>query len=203
MLAKGMVCVGGSVVGLDFGAPNVVELAIMCMRQCRFAGSLNRWWPVGMHQILVAEICENICGRSDLVLDCLLHDSPEAVFGDTPSPVKTYERRKHEHALLDRIYKSFSIEQPKDSDYRVIKAADVLSLLVESQVMGHQAFTPMLNETREKTADSIDVITAKHLLDKLLVHFNPLEALKASGRHVEDYRNRLYTSLLYRTKEQK
>ena len=204
MLAKGMVCVGGSVVGLNFGAPNVVELAIMCMRQCRFAGSLNRWWPVGMHEILVAEICENVLGHGNLVLDCLLHDAPEAVFGDTPSPVKTDERREHEHVLLDRIYASFKIIPPTGDDYRNIKQADVLALLVEAKVMGHHAFTPMHSETiGDMDADTIEVVLSEHILRKLLVNFSPLEALESTGRHVEDYRNRLYTSLLYRTKEQK
>lgn len=198
VVARGVVTFSGSVVGLDFGAPNVVDIAVQCMRQARFAGSLREWWPVGMHQILTANIVEQILDVPELILDCLLHDAPEAVFGDTPSPLKTDERRAHENDLASRIYESLNIDLPTDAQHVTIKEADTLALAAESAELGHQAFTSMLEEIRGFENDDEKVVRARYLMGKLYSNFSPLEALNSNGRHVNEYRNLMFKHILYR-----
>ena len=198
LVARGVVTFSGSVVGLSFGAPNVVDIAVQCMRQARFAGSLREWWPVGMHQMLTANIVDQILGVPELVLDCLLHDGPESVFGDTPSPLKTDERRAHENDLTARIYESLNIDMPTAEQHVTIKEADTLSLAAESAELGHQAFTSMLEEMRSLNNDDEKVVRARHLMGQMYSNFSPLEALNSGGRHVNEYRNRMFKHILYR-----
>ena len=200
-VARGVVTYNGSLIGLEFGAPNVVDISVQCMRQCRFAGALREWWPVGMHQMLTADIIEQVLGKPELVLDCLLHDAPESVFGDTPTPIKTDQRRKHEDDLLKRIYTNLSIDLPSAEQHKFIKEADTLALAAESAELGHQAFTSMLEEIGKVLKDSDKVLRARALMNAQYQDFNPLEALKADGRHVQDYRNRLFKNILFRIRQ--
>jgi len=197
-IARAVVTYSGAVVGIDFGAPTIVDIAIQCMRQVRFSGSLKEWWPVGMHQMLTANIVDQILGRPDLILDALLHDSPEAILGDTPSPHKTDERRAHENAILKRTYESLNIPLPSKAHYRVIKQADMLSLSAESLELGHQAFTSMLCEIKHIAQDGDQIVRARHIMQTMWKDFNQLEALRAEGRHVNEYRDCMFHHILYR-----
>lgn len=199
--ARGVVTYSGSLVGLAFGVPNVVDISVQTMRQCRFAGALREWWPVGMHQMLTADIVDQVLEKPELILDCLLHDGPESVYGDTPTPIKTDERRKHENDLLKRIYESLSIDMPTAEQHKVIKEADVLALAAESAELGHQAFTSMLEEIGKVLKDTDKVLRARAIMNATYQDFNPLEALRADGRHVQDYRNRLFKTILFRIRQ--
>lgn len=195
---SGVVTYSGSLVGLNFGQPNVVDIAVQCMRQCRFAGALKEWWPVGMHQMLTADIADTVLNRPELVLDCLLHDAPEAIFGDTPTPVKTAERREHENRLQYRIYQNLNITLPTSVQRVVIKEADTLALVAEAHELGLPAFSMMLESLRGVVSNASRVISSRDLMAKMYRSFNPLDAINAEGRHVTDYRNRVFIQVLKR-----
>ncbi len=195
---SGVFTYSGSLVGVNFGQPNVVDISVQCMRQCRFAGALREWWPVGMHQMLTADIVDTVLKHPELVLDCLLHDAPEAIFGDTPTPVKTAERRGQENKLQARIYVSMNLTMPTTAQYLVIKEADTLALMVEAAELGPEAFLMMLEGLRGIVSDTNSVIHSRNLMIQMYRSFNPLEAINAHGRHVIDYRNRIFTEILHR-----
>lgn len=201
LVARGVVTFSGSVVGLTFGTPNVIDIAVQCMRQARFAGSLREWWPVGMHQMLTANIVKEILGAPELILDCLLHDCPESVFGDTPSPLKTDQRRRHENELLSRVYQSLNIDLPTDAQHVTIKEADTLALAAEAAELGHQEFTSLIEEICRRNNNDEKVAHACNLMRQLYSNFSPLEAINSNGRHVNDYLNRMFKHILYRLRQ--
>ena len=198
----GVLTYTGSMVGVDFGQPNVEDIAVQCMRQCRFAGALKEWWPVGMHQMLTADIMDRVLDHTDLVLDCLLHDAPEAIFGDTPTPVKTAERRGQENKLQARIYQSLNIKLPTDDQQLVIKEADTLALIAEAVELGPPSFYIMIEARRGSIRSGMDErIHSQRLMAELYRTFSALDALNAKGRHVVDYRNRIFAEILHRHSE--
>ncbi len=195
----GVLTYTGSMVGVNFGQPNVVDIAVQCMRQCRFAGALKEWWPVGMHQMLTADIMDRVLDRHELVLDCLLHDAPEAVFGDTPTPVKTEERREHEHRLQYRIYHSLDITLPTSDQHVIIKEADTLALIAEAAELGTPTFYIMIQELKRSSRSGMDEhIGSQRIMAELYRTFSALDALNAKGRHVTDYRNRVFAEISHR-----
>ena len=195
----GVLTYTGSMVGVDFGQPNVVDIAVQCMRQCRFAGALKEWWPVGMHQMLTADIMDRVLHHTDLVLDCLLHDAPEAIFGDTPTPVKTAERRGQENNLQARIYQSLNIKLPTDDQRLAIKEADTLALIAEAVVLGSPSFYSMIEERSGSIRSGMDKrIHSQRIMAELYRTFSALDALNAKGQHVADYRNRVFAEISYR-----
>ncbi len=195
----GVLTYTGSMVGVNFGQPNVVDIAVQCMRQCRFAGALKEWWPVGMHQMLTADIMDRVLDRHELVLDCLLHDAPEAIFGDTPTPVKTAERREQENKLQVRIYQSLNIKIPTADQLLVIKEADTLALIAEAVVLGPPSFYSMIEERKRSIRSGMDEhIGSQRIMAELYRTFSALDALNTKGRHVTDYRNRVFAQISYR-----
>ncbi len=196
---SGVLTYSGCLVGLNFGQPNIEDIAVQCMRQCRFAGALKEWWPVGMHQMLTADIVDMVLGHTELVLDCLLHDAPEAVFGDTPTPVKTEERREHEHRLQYRIYQSLNITLPTSDQHVIIKEADTLALIAEAAELGPPAFSMMIEDLKWSIRSGMDErIHSQRIMAELYRTFSALDALKAGGRHVADYRNRVFAEISHR-----
>ncbi len=200
--ASGVITYSGSLVGLNFGQPNVMDIAVQCMRQCRFSGALKEWWPVGMHQMLTADIMDTVLKRPELVLDCLLHDAPEAIFGDTPTPVKTAERRGQENKLQARIYLNLNITLPTANQRLVIKEADMLALVAEATELGLPTFAIMLKEfIGIVNSPSWYVVDSRHIMSALYRGFNPMDALNSEGRHVTDYCNRVFAEILHRHSE--
>ncbi len=198
----GVLTYSGSIVGLNFGQPNVVDIAVQGMRQCRFAGALKEWWPVGMHQMLTADIMDRVLDQQDLVLDCLLHDAPEAIFGDTPTPVKTAERRGQEDKLQARIYLNLNITLPTPDQHVVIKEADTLALIAEAVELGPPSFYIMIEELRVSIRSGMDARThSQRIMAELYRTFNILDALNAEGRHVTDYSNRVFAEISRRHSE--
>ncbi len=198
----GVLTYTGSMVGLKFGQPNVVDIAVQCMRQCRFAGALKEWWPVGMHQMLTADIMDRVLDQTDLVLDCLLHDAPEAIFGDTPTPVKTAERRGQENKLQARIYLNLNITLPTTAQQVIIKEADTLALIAEAVELGPPSFYIMIEERRRSICSGMDEhIHSQRIMAELYRTFSMLDALNADGRHVADYRNRVFAEISHRHSE--
>lgn len=198
----GVLTYTGSMVGLDFGQPNVVDISVQCMRQCRFAGALREWWPVGMHQMLTADIMNRVLNQPDLVLDCLLHDAPEAIFGDTPTPVKTAERREQEDKLQARIYLNLNITLPTPDQHVIIKEADTLALIAEAVELGPPSFYIIIEELRGSIHSGMDERNhSQRIMAELCRTFNVMDALNAEGRHVSDYRNRVFSELSHRYSE--
>lgn len=108
------------------GAPSVMDIAIQLMREGRYAGAGLRWYPVGLHSFVVADLLPK-----HLKFHGLMHDSPECITGDTPSPVKSDEQRALEDALLVAIYASIGVALPTPEEHKLIKAADTAALCGE------------------------------------------------------------------------
>lgn len=108
------------------GAPSVMDIAIQLMRESRYVGAGLRWYPVGLHSFVVADLLPKT-----LKFHGLMHDSPEVVTGDTPSPVKSDEQRAFEVELLAEIYKLIGVPLPTPEEHIIVKAADNAALCGE------------------------------------------------------------------------
>lgn len=111
------------VVHFPGGAPSIMDCAVQLMREGRYAGAGLRWWPVGLHCFVVADLLPD-----HLKFHGLMHDSDETVTGDIPSPVKSPEQRAFGEAIRRSIYQSIGVPFPTDEEEVVIKAADDAAL---------------------------------------------------------------------------
>ena len=100
-------------------APSVKTVARCLMRETRYCGNSPRWWNVGLHSFVVAEMLPR-----ELKLHGLVHDEPEALTGDIPHDLKTRKQRAFEDMLLERFYHSQGIKLPTAAEHKEIKSAD-------------------------------------------------------------------------------
>jgi len=100
----------------------------------RFAGHTDTWYPVLCHVLTVAESVHpkwSIYG--------LMHDAPEAVTSDTPTPWKTKEQSAVEHILYERICRAYGLPWPIPPEGQAAVAeADYRCLAIEAHVLGHR-----------------------------------------------------------------
>jgi hypothetical protein len=122
----------GAPVDLDslFGAP-VSDIAIHLCREPRFTGGTREIFTVGLHSMVVADLC-----RPGITHHALLHDSPEILIGDIPKGFKTPDMKKLERRILVWIYRGFSLELPFEDEWREVKAADERALHAEAYLIG-------------------------------------------------------------------
>lgn len=135
---------GRSVFPENDGAPSLDDIAVGLGRTARFAGQTKHWYPVLAHTIVVSRLV-----RPKNRIHALLHDAPEAVVGDVPTPWKTDGARAHEEELLHRIYDELGIDLPRRGAQNDVKRADRMALAAEAHVLGHaaaQRYWPRPNE---------------------------------------------------------
>lgn len=100
-------------------SPTVRSVAIGLMRETRYCGQSPKWWNVGLHSFVVADMLPH-----RLKWHGLVHDEPECVTGDIPHDLKTNKQRVLENALLARFYKHNGVTLPTKAEHRLIKSAD-------------------------------------------------------------------------------
>lgn len=145
-------------------APSLQDIAIGLGRTARFAGQVRFWYPVLAHTIVVSRLV-----RPKNRIHALLHDAPEAVVGDVPTPWKTDAARANEAELLERIYDELDIKLPGRGAVNDVKRADRKALAAEAHVLGHaaaQRFWPRPNE------HAMDLTRSHHTIGTLYLDPN-------------------------------
>jgi hypothetical protein len=136
-----MITFTGTHVTRTFGAPSVYDLSVQLMRLCRFGGSCQLWWPVGMHSLVVADLLP-----LELEHHGLLHDAAESVVGDVCRPFKTDAAREMEAVVMTRIYAHLGLDLPTDYEARLVHGADMCAVNAEGSTVcsprGYQETQP-------------------------------------------------------------
>lgn len=118
---------------LTDSAPSLEAIAMGLGRRPRFAGQTSKPFNVLAHSFLVYELMDE---ADEHRFDALLHDAPEAVVGDMPSPWKTDDDRRREVAILMRIYRQLGRWWTDWLvSYEAIKRADHLALRLEHTLL--------------------------------------------------------------------
>lgn len=166
-----MITFTGTHVTREYGAPNIVDIAVQSMRMTRFSGSGRVFWPVGMHLLIVADLV-----GSELQHHALLHDAAEVCVSDVPQPMKTDAAREVEDAVLARIYAAHGLDLPTDTEKQIIKHADTRSVNMEG-VMGccARGFADLQRGINYNDTEAADRVRY------YLTDFNPMHALDATG----------------------
>jgi hypothetical protein len=100
-------------------APSVRTVAICLCRETRYCGNSPRWWNVGLHSFVVADLLPE-----HLKFDGLVHDEPECITGDIPHDLKTKKQRIFEDLLMERFYHAQGVKPPTAEEFKLIKKAD-------------------------------------------------------------------------------
>lgn len=134
-------------VAFDLLAPTVemvraADIAHSLARINRFSGhTLGEPYSVAHHSMLVADLLASWGAPVAVVREGLLHDAPEAYYGDTVSPVKAAWRGPEDdpHAIVplwervnrnvDRVVRK-ALALPSD-ETAIVKRADLVALAIE------------------------------------------------------------------------
>lgn len=119
--------------GRPEGVPTIEDIGQGLGRIPRFAGQIHEWYPVLAHVLTVAAILPEQYG-----IYGLLHDAPEAIMNDTPTPWKSREQKKLEHTLYERIARYYGVVWPIPKHIQtLIDHADYDCLIAEGFLLGH------------------------------------------------------------------
>lgn len=126
-LASGQRC------GRTEGFVDVQSMAWQMGRLCRWTGAGEAFWSDMLHSFVVADLVE----EEWLKCHALIHDSPECVGNDVPSPVKSDETREMEEAVMERTCDALWLPRLTVEERRIIKVADTRALHGEAWVVGN------------------------------------------------------------------
>lgn len=124
----------------------------------RFAGRTCRPWSVAEHSLLVADIIESLVqGNKVLVINGLLHDGMEAVYGDILAPYKRYLR----HCGGDKIFNAEDRYQKRILAERKIPQMDValfdeLAMFAEGSSLVSARFLDNLGARSEQISHDLE-----------------------------------------------
>jgi hypothetical protein len=165
-------------------APTIENVAICLMRESRYCGNGKRWWPVGLHCFVVADLLPN-----HLKFHGLLHDQPESIVGDTPYHMKTEIQSSLEDVLLARFYNAVGVKLPTPEEHKEVKRID--RLIVRGEVFA-DAGTSALREKYKPESRSTKLV--KHYLKE----YSYADCLDFDGRAVKEFIRRfdVYKMLL-------
>lgn len=127
-----MITWSGECVYPSHGVPRLESVGVGLGRMPRFAGQTRDWYPVLAHTLVVASLVPEHAR-----IYALLHDAPEAIVADVPTPWKTDAARRHEEILLERLYGSLDLPNPTRLQADAVKAADQRALVAEAHTIGH------------------------------------------------------------------
>lgn len=118
----------GQHVTREAGAPSIRDISVQLMRLDRFGGAAQVYWPVGLHTLLVAELCP-----PELEHHALLHDAAECVVNDVPRPMKTAEAKALEAVVQGRIYAALDLTHPTQLEAEIVHRADIRAVHAEGR----------------------------------------------------------------------
>jgi hypothetical protein len=110
-----------------------IDIAVTLSRECRFNGATKRFYSVADHSVHCAVMAENMYpGRQALAFKCLMHDAPEYIWKDMPSPMKALlPDYQHFYQLTaEAVWKRFGINWTLE-DRNIVNAIDKLALEFE------------------------------------------------------------------------
>lgn len=166
----------GTKVSLTWGVPTAEDLAIALPRIARFTGNGIEWFPVALHTFVV---CDLLPGP--LKFYGLLHDGPEIVGNDVPSPVKSPVTRRREEVIFRRMIAAAGLRQLYTEEEHLLKWADTAALLGEIWTLG----PPALRADYPRRAP-----TAEAMILDYWKKYPALDCLKSSGRCAKEFLRR-------------
>lgn len=114
--------------------PSLADIARGLSRQSRWCGQPDTFFSVLAHTFVVASIMP-----PEHRIHGLLHDAPEAIVSDVPTPWKHDATKADEAWLTARIYEAHAIDLPEGEALEALHAADYAALRAEAHVLGHAA----------------------------------------------------------------
>lgn len=117
-----------------------LDFCLPLARLLRFTGHGKSPWSVALHTLVAAEYARMRGFRPSAHLDVLLHDFPEAIFGDLSTPLKGYlfghsgdQKLKSIETLVDNtLRKALGVGSYANASPDRVRAADLASLRVEA-----------------------------------------------------------------------
>jgi hypothetical protein len=121
--------------GRPEGVPTPEDIGQALGRIPRFAGQTKLWYPVLAHILTVAALMPE-----QYAVFGLLHDAPEAITSDVPTPWKAKEQRELEHLLYERMVREAGFAWPiPEHIQNEVDKADYTALIAEAYLLGHAA----------------------------------------------------------------
>ncbi len=166
----------GTRVSPDVGVPTIEDMAINLPRICRFAGNGWEWFPVGLHTFVVCDLLP-----ADLKAYGLVHDGPEGVGSDVPSPVKCDLVAAQEDRIFGRILRYYDLPQLTAAQAHRLKIADTIALWAEVWTYG----PPQLREVYPQRLPTVEKLTQEYA--RL---FPPLDCIRRNGTFAQEFKRR-------------
>lgn len=184
-----MICYKGERVTLTTGSPGLYTMGVSLARIFRFAGHTEYIYSVLAHSFVVASLMPPKLGVYGLV-----HDTPEVLVSDVPTPMKSQVARNREHALLQRIYMANGLPWPLTEEItQAIEEADHTALIAEAHVLKHPGAqaqwgteydadaAKLTKKYMKKTIDWLDADVAGPLFVKEFKKYANLAGLNDAG----------------------
>jgi 5'-deoxynucleotidase YfbR-like HD superfamily hydrolase len=122
------------------------EVANALSNICRWGGHITRFFSVGQHVCLVADLVHDKTGDALCSLYALHHDDHESVRGDIPTPRKRYLRKHNMYFPAEEVqqdkfmYELAGLDYPMPDYIRdVVKYADAKALMTERKYLKPKA----------------------------------------------------------------
>jgi len=140
--------------------PSIEDVIVSLGRIARFSGNTTYDFNVMAHSIHVAYILW-VTGNDHLILQGMVHDATECMFGDIPTPFKNEATRYLEKYAASNMFKSygydFTVFEP------VVYTADKISLVMEArELLKGEAWKTILSSV-ELPSWQVDNINPKFL----------------------------------------
>lgn len=124
---------GTAVFPHDEGVPTLEDIGVGLGRQSRFAGQTRLYQTVLAHVLTVSEIMPE-----PYAVYGLLHDAPEAIMSDVPTPWKHPAIVELEDGLYERIVRHYEMPWPIPAHVQAaVKEADRKALIAEAYALEH------------------------------------------------------------------
>jgi 5'-deoxynucleotidase YfbR-like HD superfamily hydrolase len=116
----------------------LVDIAHALSLVNRYGGHTKYRYSVALHCLLGAEkmLEDGLSYRLQLLF--MLHDAPEAYYGDIPKPLKVILGDVYaslEDYALERIWEAFGIEPPTEEEWEIVKEYDSVVFANEFPVL--------------------------------------------------------------------
>lgn len=114
----------------------IEDVAHSLSLKCRFSGHSSLFYSVSRHSINVYFVVKALGANLETQLWALLHDAPEYIIGDMPSPLKKVmpQFKEIDNTLTDRMIEAHDIVFPgwrTKIDFDLILSVDISMLLPE------------------------------------------------------------------------
>lgn len=166
----------GTLVSANYGVPSIDDMAINLPRLCRFAGNGEEWFSVGLHTFVVCDLLP-----APLKVYGLLHDAPEGVGNDVPSPVKSHYTLEQEDKIFARLLVAHNLPPLTHEQEKRLKIADTVALWGEVWTFGPPAIRPHY-ATRVPIVEELTIDYARR--------FPPLDCIRRNGPFATEFKRR-------------